>query len=159
MDIYEAAVQELEAIEAQIKPLLARREELRQFVELGRKLFVQGSYAVSTDVGQGVQIEALGSVADAAPRRVRRSTSTKDQIIRCAQQAIATAGPRKTADIIALLEADGVEIGGSDKTLTVSSVLSRAKDIFKSDRAAGGWTLVSPHKEETPQGAPTPAGS
>ena len=56
------------------------------------------------------------------------------------------------------IEAEGVSIGSADKVLAVSTILSRAKEKFKSDRAAGGWVLVKPHQEETPQGAPTPAG-
>ena len=67
--------------------------------------------------------------------------------------------PQATRALVDYIEGHGVAIGSADKVLAVSALLSREKSKYKSDRAAGGWTLIDPDKEETPQGASTPAGS
>ena len=165
MDKQDRAVTELERIEAELAKMAAlqkRRDYLRQYIELDRILFDEQA---TNDARQDHPMDAPTrkpravlndpQVLEERPRR----EFTKDRILNGSRRLIAANGPMQSADLISALEKVGVTIGGADKVLTVSSILSRAKDQFKSDRAAGGWTLVSPHNEETPQGAPTPAGS
>ena len=165
MDKQGWAVAELERIEAElakIAMLQKRRDSLRQYIELDRILFDKQSadnarQDDSTDAAARKQQVALDApnLRDERPRR----ESAKDRILNGAARLIDSNGPMQTVDLVKMLERGGIAIGGADKLLTVSSILSRAKDRFKSDRAAGGWVLLSPHKEETPQGAQTPAGS
>lgn len=165
MDKQERAIAELDRIEAALAKMAAlqkRRDYLRQYIELDRILFDEraqddapqasisdASIHKSSAVLNDLQVMDSGS---------RRET-TKDRILSGARRWITSKGPMQTAELVKMLEQDGVVIGGVDKVLTVSSILSRTKDQFKSDRAAGGWVLLSPHKEETPQVALTTAGS
>ena len=160
----ERAIAELERIEAELAKMAAlqkRRDYLRQYIELDRILFDEQAADDARQDPMDVPMHKPRAVLN-DPRVLEerpRREFTKDLILSGAMRWITSNGPMQTADLVKLLEQDGVVIGGADKVLTVSSILSRTKDQFKSDRAAGGWTLVSPHKEETPQGAPTPAGS
>ena len=171
MDKHDLAIAELERVEAELAKMAAlqkRRDHLRQYIDLGRILFDQQA---SIDAPQKTMTPSPAwSVAPPAssPTEVpgpiyavtgRKREFTKDRIVSGATSLITNNGPMQTAELVKMLEQDGVIIGGADKVLTVSSILSRTKDQFKSDRAAGGWTLVKAHKEEPPQGAPTPAGA
>ena len=152
MDLYAKAVQELAEIDAKLAdlvPLQRRRAQLMPFVEMGKAL-------QSGEQGSATSDLSTASRPSAAPRK---GGTAKDRIIEMAERAIASVGYVSTADLLKLLEEQGLEIGSDNKMLAVSSVLSREKDKFKSDRAAGGWVLVAPHKEETPTGAPTPEGA
>lgn len=164
MDKQERAIEELERIEAELAKmalLQKRRDYLRQYIELDRILFDQEAPddARQNSMSDPTQ-RALMAINDQhGPNDRPRRETTKDRILIGARRWITSNGPMQSAELVKLLEKDGVVLGGADKVLNVSSILSRAKEQFKSDRAAGGWTLVSPHNEETPQGAPTPAGS
>lgn len=165
MDKQDRAVAELERIEAELAKMAAlqkRRDYLRQYIELDRILFEEQADA---DARQDHPVNAptykqrvMPNASQALNERPRREFA-KDQILNGAMRLIAGNGPMQSADLVKMLEHAGITIGGADKVLTVSSILSRSKDQFKSDRAAGGWVLLSPHKEETPPGATTPAGS
>lgn len=164
MDKQELAIEELERIEAELAkmaPLQKRRDYLRQYIELDRILFDHQA----PDDARKHSMDAPTHKSHAAPNDSQalddlpRRETTKDRILAGARHLITSKGPMQTAELVKLLEQNGVVIGGADKVLTVSSILSRAKEQFKSHRAAGGWKLVSPRKEKTPQGAPTPAGS
>ena len=164
MDKQERAIAELKRIEAELAKMAAlqkRRDYLRQYIELDRILFAERAADDARQDSMDVPMHKPRAVLNDPPEleeRPRREF-TKDRILTGARRLIAANGPMQSADLISALEKVGVVIGGADKVLTVSSILSRAKDQFKSDRAAGGWTLVSPHKEVTPPSAPTPAGS
>ena len=157
MDKYQQAVLELQDIEQQLAalvPLQKRRDLLRPFVEMGRALF---DAQPSSD--GNASSESASSISPPPPLTTVKAGSAKAQIIAAAKSLIAAEGPMQTKTLLDRMHASGIEVGGVDKLITVSVILSRAKDVFKSDRSAGGWKLVHPHKEETPQGAPTPAGS
>ena len=123
-----------------------RREQLRTFVSLGQNLYGDG-------------------ISDCLPVEVKTRTetgspgSTKARILEAVAEIIRTQGPTTTRDLVDLITTRGIEIGGADKNVSVSVILSRAKETFKSDRAGGGWTLIQPHKEENPTDAPTSIGS
>ena len=158
MDHYAKAIEELQHVEHQLQQLAVlqrRRDQLRQFVDLGRAIFAQADESQELGHHQMVAQSAEPPVAERSTRRA----SGKHQIIEAAKSILSADGPMSTRMLLERLLAWPVDIGGADKLVTVSVVLSRAKDTFKSDRSAGGWTLTTPHKEETPPGAPTPAGS
>ena len=153
MDLLASAESELAGIErkiAEMQPLMQRRDQLRTFISVGRTLY-------ASPQGQASMLPPAVSEPLAA---VAMKTGTqKARIIEAAASLIAARGPLQTKDLLRLVQEQGIDVGGSDKLVSMSVLMSRARDHFKSDRAAGGWVLVQPHKEETPPGAPTPAGS
>jgi hypothetical protein len=141
MEFYSKATVELAEIEsrlAELIPLQRRRDQLRAFIDAGKALY-----------------ESSGNAALTA--RPRQDTA-KARILDGSERIIRQHGPKGSRELVELLEQEGVHIGGTEKLITVSTLLSRAKDRFQSDRAAGGWVLVNSHNEQTPQGADTPAG-
>jgi hypothetical protein len=86
------------------------------------------------------------------------AVSQKDRILEAAASVFMKMGPLKSRDMLQHIEAAGVHVGGADKVGALSAILSKS-DRFESDRAAGGWVLVStPQKEEAPRGIDAPAG-
>jgi hypothetical protein len=161
LDIYAKAANELLSIDGQIAALEKRRAALRQFVDLGQRLYADigsdaaGRLPPGADVVSSVA--SMGVMGFAERMRNNRENSLKARVLALSKQAIQEAGPRSTRELLAYIEAAGVEVTGADKPTTVSVILSRSDD-FKADRNVG-WTLVDPQKELTPQDAPTSAGS
>lgn len=136
-------------LDKQRVPLEKRKNDLRAWIELGQRLFGSGLPHPSADFKESLQRSAL--------RQVARPASMKAQILQISEKVISEGGPLPTRDLIPLIEAEGVQITGADKMVTVSVILSRS-DRFMSDRTLG-WSLVRPHKEETPSDAATSTGS
>lgn len=157
-DIYARAAAELAAVDAQILALEKRRQALRQFVELGQRLFGGTGHA---DVQlPSLVISATGN-ASGSFGRPSASTTTRDQsmkarILALCKQALEEKTPRSTRDLLAYVEAAGVEVTGADKPTTVSVILSRAPE-FENTRGIG-WYLIS-QKGQTPHDVAASAGS
>ena len=154
MDLLASAESELSEIErkiAEMQPLMQRRDQLRTFISVGRTLY-------SVPVGQASVLPPAVSTL-AAPTPATGGGTQKARIAQAVAALIATRGPMQTKELLRAVQEQGIEVGGADKLVSMSVLLSRAKDIFKSDRAAGGWVLVQPHKEATPPSEPTLAGS
>ena len=154
MDLLASAESELSEIErkiAEMQPLMQRRDQLRTFISVGRTLY-------SAPIGQASMLPPAVSTL-AAPTPVTGSGTQKARIAQAVAALIAARGPMQTKELLRAVQEQGIEVGGADKLVSMSVLLSRAKDTFKSDRAAGGWVLNTPHKEQPPQGAPTPAGA
>lgn len=154
MDIYSKAEAELNSIDQQISALQRRQVELRQFVTLGRKLFDATSVQGALHLSDRQATQATGVSAMARTPRPRDG-SMKSRVLEISEALIKRAGPIPTKALVDRLEANGLEIGGSDKVLTVSVILSRS-DRFKADRSLG-WTLAEP--KENPQDVGASAGS
>lgn len=154
MDIYSKAEAELSSIEQQIVALQRRQVELRQFVALGLKLFDAAPAQASLQLPERKATQATGIIAMARTPRPREG-SMKSRVLEISKALIERFGPIPTKALVERLEANGVEISGADKVVTVSVILSRS-DRFKADRSLG-WTLAEP--KENPQDAPTSAGS
>lgn len=154
MDIYSKAEAELNSLEKQISTLQRRQEELRQFVTLGRKLFDVTPAQASLQLPECQATQATGINAVARTPRPRDG-SMKSRVLDISEALIGRFGPIPTKPLVERLEANGVEISGADKVVTVSVILSRS-ERFKADRSLG-WTLVEP--KENPQDASTSAGS
>ena len=167
-DVYQNAEAELAAIEqklADLAPLQQRREQLRAWIALTRQVY--------PDVVSPVAVATLPTSHDSAPVSAQaqitkpvfapgtmrpRRESMKDRVAAVAAEIILAEGPMLSRQLVERLKTRGVEVGGADPAIGVSTILSR-NDNFKSDRAAGGWVLAQPHKEVTPPSAPTLAGS
>jgi hypothetical protein len=154
MDIYSKAQSELNSIDQQIAALQRRQVELRQFVALGHKLFNETPVQASLRLPERQATQATGIAALIRTPRPRDGTM-KSRVLEISEMLINRFGPIPTKALVDHLQANGVEISGSDKGLTVSVILSRS-DRFKADRSIG-WTLSKP--KENPQDAPTSAGS
>lgn len=115
MDILAKAQQELADIEK-------RRAELQEFITLGAKLF-------------SVQQTSLIAKETTASH----GNSFKAKVTNIADEALSDGTTKTTKEIIGLLKANGVEITGANPVITVSTILSRQKDKFKSDRGVG-WS-------------------
>ena len=148
-DIYAKAFAELSGIDAEIASLEKRRTVLRQFVDLGQKLYAGRAHADLR--APSVVVQASGGPA------IPRDQSLKARVLALAKQAIQQRGPQSTSALVEYVESAGVAVTGAHKPTTVSVILSRS-DSFLSDRKHG-WVLTDPsQKELTPQDAPTSAG-
>lgn len=154
MDIYSKAEAELNSIDQQIAALQRRQIELRQFVTLGRRLFDATPVQASLALPERQATQETGIAAMARTRRPRDG-SMKARILETTETLIKSYGRIHTKPLIERLEANGIEIGGADKAVTVGVILSRS-DRFQADRSLG-WGLAQ--SKENPQDAPTSAGS
>ncbi len=160
-DIYAKAFAELTGIDSQIAALEQRRAALRQFIDLGQKLFADIDQSA-----RNAKVQTKGSMGTRFGTPVAftttREQSMKGRILALSKQAIQERGPQHTAALIEFIEAAGVVITGAHKPTTVSVILSRSNE-FLSDRKVG-WTLTEGRsepfqKELTPQDVAASAGS
>lgn len=153
MDVLSRAKNDLAEIErklSELVPMQQRRDQLRTFISMAGNLF--GESAQSSLLPQ----EPLRNEPPSAV--VAKAGSAKAKILDAVTAIIESEGPMQTRLLVDRLLAQGVEIGGADKFVTISVLMSRARDKFKSDRAGGGWMLLSAHKEQPPQSVDAPAG-
>jgi hypothetical protein len=149
-DFYAKAASELAEIDGQIAALEKRRIVLRQFVDLGQKL-----YAEQAAAQQGGTITLVTThrvpVGFGTPTAIAtsREQSLKARVEALSKRAIQERGPQSTVALVDYIESSGVLVTGAHKPTTVSVILSRS-DEFRNVRGTG-WTLVeSPQKELTP---------
>jgi len=125
---FERALSELKSIDAQIEKLKKRKDDLAQFIELHNRLFhSSGSEVVH------FSLHSQGAEADspALPAKVR--------IERACKEILADDVPRQTRALLDELCKRGIEVGGQDKVLALSKILSSSDD-FEVDRKIG-WSL------------------
>lgn len=146
IDLLRTAEAELSDIAAKIAALTKRRQELLEFVALGRKLY--GSQDLLTSSSQIF----TPTVELKAP--TPREHSLKAKVLNAVRDHIALFGPTPTSALVDMLEGRGIEITGKDKGVTVSVILSRSNE-FVSDRK-NGWSLA---EEKNPQDVAASAGS
>lgn len=145
-DLLVTAETELADIVAQIAALTKRRQELLEFVALGRKLY--GGESAKT------QSQDLFSSPDTNKVPTPRENSLKARVLKEVRDFVSLFGPTPTSDLVKMLEERGIEISGKDKGVTVSVILSRSNE-FVSDRK-NGWSLA---EEKNPQDVAPSAGS
>jgi hypothetical protein len=163
MDPYAKAKAELAEIDSLISALQQRRGALRQFVELGATLYAEprsqggqvGLVGAATALGLRAAVnaseeerEALGLQASAGTR-----STMKDRALAACAEHIRRYGPTHTRDLVAVVEAAGVQLGGVDKASALSVMLSKAVE-FDSNRRFG-WSLAET-KEKGPEGVSAP---
>ncbi len=147
-NIYIEAESELASIGDQISALQKRQNELRQFIDLGRRLFKQNQSASSTlTYVQPTEKTLVDNVF-----RTPRENSKKARILNTCMSIIKMSGATPTSSLVTQLEAAGIELTAVDKLTAVSTILSRS-DKFKSDRV-NGWSLAekSPHDVDASAG-------
>lgn len=149
---YSQAEDALIVVRREIAALREREQKLETFLNLGKELFADQIGAHHRKriplILSDSTASALKSMAESGQRM-----SMKASVLNLARKAIEERGSIHTRDLVAYIEATGVTVTGADKSTTVSVILSRSDD-FVSDRSKG-WSL----KEQTPQDAPTSAGS
>jgi hypothetical protein len=140
MDILSSAEAELAVIErklSELQSLTQRRDQLRTFINIGRTLY-------APPAGQESMLPPPAAATEVAlpVSAVAKADTKKARIVEAAAALIAAKGPMQTRELLTQMEAQGIDIGGGNKIDTISVALSRSKDRFKSDRAAGGWMLI-----------------
>ena len=75
------------------------------------------------------------------PRVYKRGVTAKSVVIAVAEEMLTTREWIPTKDVLEQALARGAQINAKNKFLRVSSILSRAKEKFVSDREKGGWAL------------------
>jgi len=129
--------------------------ELDAFLSTYDKLRAQaasGPAGRSFGLEQALQSAFAGGLADAA-RAIESasSMSKKAQIELAAEQALLKKQPLQTGELLSILKSVGVQVGGADEIVNLSSYLSRC-DKFIHRRKDGGWFLAKEgEKKEAPQ--------
>lgn len=141
MDIYQKALVELSTIESEIAEKIRRRDTLRQFISMGQSLFKDSKNLFDQPVS--------AVIVTASPHdhlRTKMIRNTLSSRVGVAVEAILNAqGPTATKDLLPMLEAQGIEIGGENRIATLSVILSR-NNKFIADRTTG-WKLRSEENE------------
>lgn len=75
------------------------------------------------------------------PRIYKRGVTAKSVVIAVAEEMLTTRDWIPTKEVLEQALARGAQIGAQNKFLRVSSILSKAKGKFVSDRGKGGWAL------------------
>lgn len=144
-----AAQREREQLKKKLTDINARLAELETFLRI--------STTISTD-DAGLTALVNRAVDDAARIVFQAKTAAspiKDQVTNtCIHLLETNARPLQTRELVQGLESRGIVLNGRDKVLQVSAILSRAKNLFVSDRKLG-WSLRGAIKSEGP-GAQTP---
>ena len=166
MDLIEQAKSDLERLVHELAQLQKDIVELRTFIDVGERRYGKNSSLLSASLlAQPSDHTAsspttsrryikmpMGAAGSAAPK-----TTKKSQVVALAMTALSGVY-MQAKEFGDLVLSRGIDLG-EEPTSYVSVILSR-DGRFKSERAKGGWTLIDPpHKEVTPQGAPTPEGS
>lgn len=86
-----------------------------------------------------------------------RANSTKAQVLSLAEEVVAKEGCATTRDVLKRLDSEGIAVGGKDKLLAVSKILSESNK-FKLKNRKEGWTFKD-DKTAEPDSAPTESGS
>jgi hypothetical protein len=147
-NIYFEAESELLSIGDQILALQKRQNELRQFIDLGKRLFLPSQSVLSAfTYVKPTEKTLIDNVF-----RTPRENSKKARILNTCMSIIKMSGATPTSSLVTQLEAAGIELTAVDKLTAVSTILSRS-DKFKSDRVKG-WSLVekSPHDVDASAG-------
>ena len=167
MDLIEQARSDLERLTHELAQLQKDIAELRTFIDVGERRYGKNSSLLS----ESLLAQPSDRTASPSPTTARRyirmpanaaesatqKTTKKSQVVALAMTAL-RGNYMQAKEFGDLVSSHGIDLG-AEPTSYVSVILSR-DGRFKSERAKGGWTFIdSPHKEVTPQGAPTPEGS
>lgn len=115
---------ELKAINDQLRSLNERKEDLARF------LLVYDQLAGNAEQGE--------------PEPQPRKETAKERILEAVASILADGKPRHTRVLLENLRALGIEVGGKDKLLALSALLSR-NEAFEASRKVG-WSIKSTHK-------------
>lgn len=129
------------AIQAQRSKLDEQAAKLDQLETLARQLFPYN--AAATPVR-----ELTLTNPPAAPSMTKR-----EQIYSTVESILSDGVRRSTKELESLLQARGVQVGGTDPVNNLSAYLSGtpAKARFESDRKKGGWMVIPAPKKANPR--------
>ena len=115
---------ELKAISDQLRSLNERKEDLARFLLVYDQL--------------------AGNAEPPEPEQQPRKETAKERILEAVTSLLADGKPRHTRVLLDSLKALGIEVGGANKLLALSALLSRSED-FEASRKVG-WSLKSTNK-------------
>ena len=130
MDVISKAKSQLATLQGQIASLKAKQDRLSQFISTFEEL------RALPDEGDDLVAPAarLNELAtSAAPR------TAKVMIADAARQILSDGAPKHTRDLLSIMEKQGIAVGGKDKVLALSAILSKDDD-FQASRKVG-WSL------------------
>jgi multidrug resistance efflux pump len=133
-DFKHEAVHEVEQLSQELSRISARQ----RVIEL--KLAALNAYLAAEEAD--LTSRPRSPLAIGAVQRlmsVSQKKSVKHQVLETASRILSDDQPRTTEELVAALAQEGVAVGGANKALTVSSILSRDKN-FKANRKHG-WSL------------------
>lgn len=140
----EAEIAELDRKISELQPLIQRRDQLRSFVSIGRMLYA-AQPEQSSLLNESREPPSHDTAQAPEARNGHKPETMKTRVVEAAAAILAAESPMRTRELLARLQAQGIEVGGANKIDTVSVILSRSKDRFRPNRATG-WTL-RPQKE------------
>ena len=146
MDVIAKARAQLSALQGKIAEFQSKQQRLREFIATFEEL-----RGIPDDDGDSV---AEGPSVIVQMERLSRGQKPAKSIIADAVGATLRDGiPKHTRALLEMLDAVGIEVGGKDKVLSLSAILS-SDDRFQASRKVG-WSL----KKAEPVSASTETGS
>lgn len=127
--LVEKAKTDLAEVKAEVSTLLAKQKKLEAF------LAIYGEQPSQSDLYRSV----MSRLADGPAALALSRPSAKDRITSAVADILADGEPRHTRALLAILEKNGIEVGGSDKVIALSVLLSR-DPRFVANRKIG-WSL------------------
>jgi hypothetical protein len=90
-------------------------------------------------------------------REDRRSSAKKGAVLRAAAERLSSASPTPTADLLAMLQRDGISVPGAKPQNYLSALLSHDAAFESHGRA--GWTVAAEHAPQSNGASHEPAPS
>lgn len=128
--IIQKAKADLAEIKAQVAPLLAKQRKLEAFLSI----YSDDKSADSQSELPLSPFQAMVALANAGQRSPAKAIVTN-----AVYEILSDGNPRPTRQLLGLLTERNIEVGGADKVLALSALLSR-DDRFQASRAVG-WSL------------------
>ncbi|MBN8714489.1 MAG: hypothetical protein J0H50_11055 [Xanthomonadales bacterium] len=145
MDVIAKAKTQLKSLQRQIADLQSRQDRLSQFIATFEEL-----RALPEEADDLVTPAArMNELAMSRPPR-----TAKAMIVDAVQQILADGRPRHSRELLAILEEQRIAIGGKNKLLALSAILSK-DESFRASRKVG-WSLST---SETARPEPAATGS
>ncbi|CEE34599.1 conserved hypothetical protein [Xanthomonas citri pv. citri] len=146
MDAIKAATEEIAKADRQIEALLKRRDELVSFLNMAKELLGLQVTSLPTvplrplpkPIAPGLQPGVIRTVVPAVQVAVV-PRPLKDRVVEACLELLKDGFPMKPVTLVEALELRGIEIGGANKAMSLSSMLSKDKR-FQPDRK-WGWSL------------------
>lgn len=146
-DTLSKALEDFKSIDGKIAALQKRRNELAQFIDLHQRLYPTRDIF---DMGPDDSGNRLASTLAAATAEF--DGTAKARIERAVSEILSDGAPRHTRVLLDELAKRGIEVGGQNKVIALSSILSRNKDTFEADRKVG-WRLKKEMSEPAATGS------
>lgn len=121
--------------EARLKEIKAEAAEIEVFLRTYRR-FADEDPDPGERAPEGDRLQATVTV----------NPSKRETILTAAETALLAQQPLRTTDLLDRLEVAGVDIGGADKAVNLSSYLSKSSR-FIHKRKEGGWFLTGNVKD------------